>query len=125
MTLDFFAFSLRVDPLVIAGVGLWALVLYFIFAGFRQRMADGLMQWFNFAERSLYLSAEEFEKTRPARESQNAFWASILGVFPFLILGGFCDYGITMGLGQSWAISFGIMGTIIGGIYELARRNQL
>jgi hypothetical protein len=125
MTLDLLAFSLRLDPLVIAGVALWALLLYLSFAGFRQAVAEGLTRWFNFAERSLYISPKEFEETRAARESQNAFWASILGILPFLILGGLCYYGFVVGLGQSWAISFGLMGTIIGGIYELARRNQI
>jgi hypothetical protein len=106
-------------------VSLWALALYLSFAGFRQGVTDGLVRWFDFAERSLYLSQEEFDQSRPARESQNAFWASILGILPFLLLGALCYYGLTVGLGQSWAISFGIMGAMLCGLYELARRSQL
>lgn len=125
MTIDLFAFSLYLDPLAIAGVSLWALALYLSLAGFRQNVADGLVRWFDFAERSLYLSQEEFEQTRPARESQNAFWASVLGILPFLLLGGLCYYSLTVGLGQSWAISVGMMWVILSGLYELARRSQL
>jgi hypothetical protein len=124
VTIDLFAFSLYLDPLAIAGVSLWALALYLSLAGFRQGVTDGLVRWFDFAERSLYLSQEEFEQTRPARESQNAFWASVLGILPFLLLGGLCYYSLTVGLGQSWAISVGIMWVILSGLYELARRSQ-
>jgi hypothetical protein len=125
VTIDLFAFSLDLDPLAIAGVNLWALALYLSLAGFRQSVTDGLVRWFDFAERSLYLSQEEFEQTRPARESQNSFWASVLGILPFLLLGGLCYYSLTIGLGQSWAISFGIMGVMLSGLYELARHSQL
>jgi hypothetical protein len=125
MPIDLFAFSLYLDPLAIAGVSLWALALYLSLADFRQAVTDGLARWFDFAERSLYFSQEEFDQSRPARESQNAFWASILGILPFLCLGGLCYYGLTVGLGQSWAISFGIMGVMLCGLYELARRSQL
>jgi hypothetical protein len=124
MPIDLFAFSLYLDPLAIAGVSLWALALYLSFAGFRQGVTDGLVRWFDFAERSLYLSQEEFDQSRPARESQNAFWASVLGILPFLLLGGLCYYSLTVGLGQSWAISVGIMWVILSGLYELARRSQ-
>jgi hypothetical protein len=124
MSFDFLAFSVRIDPLVVLGISLWALTLYQSFARLREGIIKGLGIWFNLAERSLYLSDQEFEKTRPARESQNAFWASILSVFPFLLLGGLSYYGITIGLGQSWAISFAVMGAIISSIYDLARRSQ-
>jgi hypothetical protein len=122
--MDFLAFSISVNPLVIFGISLWALTLYLSLARLREKITIGLGTWFNFAERSLYLSSQEFEKTRPARESQNEFWASILGIIPFLLLGGLSYYGITVGLGQSWAISVGLMGVILSGIYDLARRNQ-
>lgn len=125
MPIDLFAFSFSIEPLAILGIGLWALTLYLSFAGFRQRVMNALSSWFNFAERSLYLSEQEFERTREARESQNAFWASILGIFPFLLVGGLCSYGITVELGQSWAISVGLMGAMLSGIYELARNSQV
>jgi hypothetical protein len=122
--MDFLAFSIPIDPLVIFGISLWALTLYLSLAQLREKIATGLGAWFNFAERALYFSSQEFEKTRPARESQNEFWASILSIIPFLLLGGLSYYVITVGLGQSWAISVGIMGAILSGIYDLARRNQ-
>jgi hypothetical protein len=122
--MDFLAFSIPIDPLVIFGISLWALTLYLSLAQLREKIATGLGAWFNFAERTLYFSSQEFEKTRPARESQNEFWASILSIIPFLLFGGLSYYVITVGLGQSWAISVGIMGAILSGIYDLARRNQ-
>ncbi len=84
---------------------------------------EQLSRWFNFAERSLYTSAEEFERTRNARESQNAFYASLLSIVPFLLAGWLCDYGIEVGLGRSWAISVGIVACIVAGVYELGRRD--
>jgi hypothetical protein len=119
MAIEFFGFSPTIDPLVATGVSLWASTLYLSFARLRQSTMDNLMQWFAFAGRSQ--SATDPEKTRLARESQREFWASLLSIVPFLFGGGLCYYGIVVGLGQSWAISFGIMGIIISGIYELAR----
>jgi hypothetical protein len=115
----FLGFSLSIDPLIITGVSLWALTLYLSFARLRQRTMEGLIRWFDFAGRSP--AATDPEKTRLARESQREFWASLLSIVPFLFSGGLCYYGIAVGLGQSWAISFGIMGIIVSGIYELAR----
>jgi hypothetical protein len=119
MAIEFFGFSPTVDPLIATGVSLWALTLYLSFARLRQGTMEGLIRWFDFAGRSQ--SATDPEKTRLARESQREFWASLLSIVPFLFGGGLCYYSIAVGLGQSWAISFGIMGIIISGIYELAR----
>jgi hypothetical protein len=119
MSLRFLDLSLKIDPLIVTGVSLWALTLYLSFARLRQGTMEGLMRWFNFAGRSL--SETDPEKNRLARESQREFWASLLSVVPFLFGGGLCYYGIAVGLGQSWAISFGLMGIIVSGIYELAR----
>lgn len=82
-----------------------------------------LNRWFNFAERSLYSSETEFEKTRVARESQNAFYASLLSIVPFFVVGGLCNYGVEIGLGKSWAISMGILACMGCGVYELGRRD--
>ena len=78
---------------------------------------------FVFAERSLYTSQEEFEKTRDARESQNAFYASLFSILPFFIIGGFCNWGVELGLGQSWSISMGMLACMACGVYELGRRS--
>jgi hypothetical protein len=126
MATELLGFSLAIDPLIITGISLWALTLYLSFARLRQSTMEGLIGWLNFAGRS----PVDPEQTHPKRtrldyESQREFWASLLSIVPFLFGGGLCYYGIVAGLGQSWAISFGIMGVITGGIYELARANDI
>jgi hypothetical protein len=56
-------------------------------ATLRESIIDGLDGWFNFAQRSLYTSEAEFERTRKGRESQNAFLAALMSIIPFLIMG--------------------------------------
>ncbi|OKH25648.1 hypothetical protein NIES593_04765 [Hydrococcus rivularis NIES-593] len=121
----FFPFSLKLDPIAIAGSCLWSLALYLGFSSAREWIIEKLDRWFNFAERSLYTSVEEFEKTRRARESQNAFYASLFSIVPFLALGGLCNWGVEIGLGRSWAVSVGILACIASGVYELGRRDGL
>ncbi len=113
------------DTAMIAGSSLWSLALYSTFSSAREMVIEGLNRWFNFAEQSLYLSREEFEKTRPARESQNAFYASMFSIIPFLAIGIVCNWGIAIGLGRSWSVSMGILACIASGIYELGRRDGL
>jgi hypothetical protein len=122
---DLLPFSLKLDTIAIAGSCLWSLALYLGFSSARNWIIEKLDRWFNFAERSLYTSVEEFEKTRRARESQNAFYASLFSIIPFLAVGGFCNWGIEIGLGRSWAISIGILACIACGVYELGRRDGL
>lgn len=123
MVIDFIIFSVRVDPSAIASACLWALALYLGFSPLGDWIMEQLMRWFNFAERSLYSSIEEYERTRTARESQNAFYASILSIFPFLGFGAICNFGVELGLGKSWAISVGILACMGCGVYELGRRD--
>ncbi len=112
-----------VSPSTIAGVSLWALALYLGLSGARDWVMVQLTRWFNFAERTLYPSEEEFERTRPARESQNAFYASFLSIFPFLAIGTCCNLGVELTLGAAWAISIGILACIGCSIYELGRQD--
>jgi hypothetical protein len=123
MLTDIFPFRLALDTTVIAGASLWALALYLGFSSLSQWLMEQLNRWFNFAERALYISAEEFEKTRKGREAQNAFYASIFSIVPFLIVGGLCNWGVELSLGRSWAISMGILACIGSGVYELGRRD--
>ncbi|MFB2835515.1 hypothetical protein [Floridanema evergladense] len=122
---DLFPFSLSINSTAIAGTGLWSLALYLGFWQFSEWIMDQLKRWFNFAERSLYTSEAEFEKTRQARESQNAFYASIFSIIPFLLAGGICNYFVELTLGSSWAISVGILACVGCGIYELGRRDGM
>jgi len=123
MLTEIFPFRLNLDASVIAGASLWSLALYLSLSSLTQWVMEQLSRWFNFAERSLYASAEEFEKTRKNREAQNAFYASILSIVPFLFVGGLCNWGVELSLGRSWAISMGILACMSCGVYELGRRH--
>jgi hypothetical protein len=116
-------FSFDLDTTLIAGMALWSLALYLGFFPVGEWLMEQLSRWFNFADGSLYTSKQEFERTRKGRESQNAFYASILSIVPFLVVGGLLDYGMELGLGRSWAISLGMLACIGCGIYELGRRD--
>ncbi|MBE9118752.1 hypothetical protein IQ249_22955 [Lusitaniella coriacea LEGE 07157] len=117
-------FQIHINTATIAGACLWSLALYLGLASVREWITEQLDRWFNFAERSLYTSAQEFERTRPARESQNAFYASLMSIFPFLIAGTLCNWGVEISLGRSWAVSFGILACMGCGVYELGRRSN-
>ncbi|OKH26294.1 hypothetical protein [Chroogloeocystis siderophila] len=123
MLSDIFLFKFDINATTIAGASLWSLALYLGFSPVSEWVIDQLNRWFNFAERSLYSSETEFEKTRVARESQNAFYASLFSIVPFLIVGSLCNYGVEIGLGKSWAISMGILACMGCGVYELGRRD--
>ncbi|MBD2138382.1 hypothetical protein H6F32_12440 [Anabaena sp. FACHB-1237] len=123
MIIDIFAFQIYIDKIAIAGTSLWSLALYISLLKLKEWVILQLNRWFNFAERSLYTSEKEFEKTRQARESQNAFYASLCSIIPFLIIGGLCNWGIQISLGPSWAISTGILATMGAGIYDLGRKS--
>jgi len=116
-------FRFELDTIAIAGASLWSLALYLAFSPTSEWVIKQLDRWFNFAERSLYTSQSEFERTRKTRESQNAFYASLFSIVPFLVIGAFCNWGIEISLGRSWGISTGILACISSGIYELGRRD--
>ena len=124
MAIDLFAFRLEIDAVAIAGTALWALALYLGLASIRHWIVAQLNRWFNFAERSLYLSTEEFERTQPERDAQNAFFASLLSIVPFLLLGALFNYGIEVGLGRSWSISVGLMACVASAVYDLGRKQE-
>ncbi|AKG23641.1 hypothetical protein [Calothrix sp. 336/3] len=123
MLTDFLPFSFELNTVAIAGASLWSLALYLAFSPISEWLMVQLTRWFNFAERSLYTSKAEFERTRVARESQNSFYASIFSIFPFLIIGALCNWGVEISLGSSWAISMGMLACIGCGVYELGRRD--
>jgi hypothetical protein len=123
MLRDLLPFQISIEKATLAGICLWALALYLGFSPVSDWVMEQLQRWFNFAERSLYTSQEEFERTRTARESQNAFYASLFSIVPFLIAGGLLNFGVEVGLGKSWALSTGILAAIGAGVYELGRRD--
>ena len=123
MLTDMLPFRFVLDTTAIAGAALWALSFYLGFSPLSGWVMEQLNRWFNFAERSLYISAEEFEKTRKGREAQNAFYASVFSIVPFLLVGGLCNWGVELSLGRSWSISMGILACMGCGVYELGRRD--
>lgn len=123
MLTEIFPFRFVIDATAIAGASLWSLALYWGLSPVSEWVIDQLNRWFNFAEQSLYTSKSEFERTRQGREAQNAFFASLFSIVPFLLVGGFCNWGVELGLGRSWAISMGLIACVGGGVYELGRRD--
>jgi len=120
---EIFPLRFALDATTIAGAGLWSLALYLGFSPIGEWVMEQLNRWFQFAERSLYISQIEFERTRKGREAQNAFYASLFSIVPFLVLGGLCNYGVEFSLGRSWAISMGLLSCVGCGVYELGRRD--
>ena len=124
MRIDIIPFSFELDTVSLAGSCIWSLALYVGLDSTKNWISTQLERWFNFAEGWLYTSSEEFEATRPARESQNAFYASILSIFPFLIVGALINWvtDISFG-GSSWAIALGLMTCAICGLFALANQD--
>lgn len=125
MLTEIFPFQFAVDTTALAGASLWALALYLGLSSLSEWVTEQLNRWFNFADRALYTSEKEFERSKRARESQNALYASVLSIVPFLAMGGVCNWGVQFTLGSSWAISVGIIACIICGVYELGRRDGM
>lgn len=117
-------FSWEINTTIIAGSCLWCLALYLSLATFRESIIDGLDRWFNFAERFLYTSKAEFERTRQGRESQNAFLAAFMSIIPFLIMGILANWLVELALGRNWSISMGILACISSAVYDLGRRDS-
>ena len=123
MLFELFPFLLSIRAISVAGASLWSLALYL---NLNRTVVDwvreGLLRWFNFAERSLYQSQVEFDRTRAVRESVNSFYAALSSITPFLILGAICNYGVEFHLGSGWAISVGAIACGICALLELGRR---
>lgn len=117
-------FTWELNTTIIAGSFLWSLALYIGLENLRESVIDGLERWFNFAERFLYISEQEFERTRQARESQNAFLASLVSILPFLLMGVLCNWLVEIGFGRSWSISVGILVVISCAVYDLGRKDS-
>lgn len=119
MELKVLPFTFELDTVAIAGACLWSLALYVSLPKVKNWITKQLSRWFNFAERSLY-TRKEYEETRQVRESQNAFYASVCSIVPFLVAGAVTDWLIDLSFGSSsWAISLGIITCIISGVFAL------
>ncbi|MCY7393192.1 MAG: hypothetical protein LH647_17365 [Leptolyngbyaceae cyanobacterium CAN_BIN12] len=125
MMIEIIPFTFEISPVAIAGTSLWSLALYLGLSSTSEWVILQLNRWFNFAERSFYISQEEFERDRKGREAQNAFYASIFSIFPFFIFGGLCNLGVEATLGQSWGISIGTLACLSCAVFELGRRDGM
>ena len=124
MRINFIPFSFELDTVSLAGSCIWSLGLYIGLDSTKKWISDRLEKWFNFAEGWMYTSAEEFEETRPAREAQNAFYASVFSIIPFLVAGVITNWAIDVSFGgSSWAIALGLMTCTICGLFALADRD--
>jgi hypothetical protein len=93
--------SAVLDTATVAGTALWAIALYWGFSP----LAEGVI-----------LALEN-------RLGEGSPAASLLGIVPFLLVGGLAHYGLTLSLGGSWAVSLGVIAAIGCGVYELGRRD--
>lgn len=124
MKINIIPFSFDIDTVSLAGSCIWSLALYIGLDSTRSWISKQLERWFNFAEGWLYTSVEEFEATRPARESQNAFYASVLSIVPFLVAGAIVNWLTDLSFGgSSWAIALGIMTCAICSLFALANQD--
>ena len=124
MRINIIPFSFELDTVSLAGSCIWSLALYVGLNSTKNWIRHQLERWFNFAEGWLYTSTEEFEATRPARESQNAFYASILSILPFLIAGAIVNWITDLSFGgSSWAIALGLMTCAICSLFALANQD--
>jgi hypothetical protein len=125
MQINIIPFSFEIDSVSFAGNCIWSLALYVGLDSSKNWIAHQLERWFNFAEGCLYTSTEEFEETRSAREAQNAFYASVLSIIPFLVAGTIANWATNISFGgSSWAIALGVMTCIICGLFALANQDQ-
>ncbi|WP_242025848.1 hypothetical protein [Phormidium sp. FACHB-322] len=90
------------DTATIAGTALWAIALYWGFSPFADRVILAFESWLG----------------------ENSPAASLLSVVPFLAAGGLAYYSLTLSLGDSWAVSLGVLAAIGCGVYELGRRDS-
>ena len=121
---EFIPFTINFDKVIIAGICLWSLACYITLSSLKEWIIEQITRWLNFADRTLYLSQEEYDKSKETRDAQNTFYASIISIIPFFILGIGCNYILDIGLGKSWAISFGMMSCILGSIYQLGKQSN-
>ncbi|MEL6787904.1 MAG: hypothetical protein AAFO76_10950 [Cyanobacteria bacterium J06607_15] len=124
MQINIIPFSFEIDSVSLAGSCIWSLALYIGFESGKNWISGQLERWFNFAEGWMYTNSEEFEETRAAREAQNAFYASVFSIIPFLIAGAVTNWIIDLSFGgSSWAIALGLMSCAIFGLFALANQD--
>ncbi|HEY9689999.1 MAG TPA: hypothetical protein V6D46_08385, partial [Coleofasciculaceae cyanobacterium] len=79
---------------------------------------------FDFVERSCSRSQERFEETRPERDLQNALYASIFSIIPFLSAGFLIHMILFQILDPAWMIGISFIACLGSGAYELKRHDR-
>lgn len=118
---EWFPLQLSVSTSLLVGASLWSLALYLSLSRLVDWTTDALTRWFNFAERSLYTSQQDFETTRSVRESVNRFYASLISTIPFLALGAGAYSFTQLYLGTTETILVGMICCALGLLYEMRR----
>lgn len=93
-----------VRPPLLAAIALWALGLYWGFSPVNDQIVDRLSQWLPF--------------------DREAALSSLLSLLGFLGLAVTIVYLTQFSLGGSWAVSWGLIVCLSGGVYELGRRDS-
>ncbi|MCS6812564.1 MAG: hypothetical protein NZ772_03185 [Cyanobacteria bacterium] len=114
--------SLSFNATAIASVGLWSLALYLGFSPIGAWLEHSLLCWLAGVDRHSTPSIDD-PYTQGSSGSQVAIYANLLAMLPFLLGGLLCSFGVELSLGQSWALSLGILAAVSCGIYELGRRD--
>ncbi|NJL49259.1 MAG: hypothetical protein HC929_19660 [Leptolyngbyaceae cyanobacterium SM2_5_2] len=110
---DLFPFPRPISLGAVAGVALWALAFYLGFSSLADRAFERGYGWFQ----------SRLGKAQ-SQEAVAEVLASLVSLIPFLLIGGLAYAGLTLTLGGSWAVSFGLIASIGSGVYELGRRNS-
>ncbi len=93
-----------IRPPLLVAIALWALGLYWGFSPINDRMVERLSQWLSF--------------------DREAALSSVISLLGFLGVAVAIVYLTQISLGGSWAVSWGVIMCMGGGVYELGRRDS-
>jgi hypothetical protein len=110
---DWFPFHSPISLGAVAGTALWALAFYLAFSPLVDRWFEGCYGWLQ----------TNLGKAN-SRDAVIGILASFISLIPFLLVGGLAYWGLSLSLGRSWAVSFGLIACIGSGVYELGRRDS-
>ncbi len=122
--------AIILDPTTLSGICLWSLTLYLSLTSIREGVTAKLEQGLYRIGGFPLTDEDQKNLTSPenampfGRSEAIAIFASLLSIIPFFVIGFFCNYGLEISLGRSWAISTGILACISCGVYELGRHSS-
>lgn len=93
-----------IRPPLLVAIALWALGLYWGFSPINDWIVDHLSHWLAF--------------------DQEGALSSLLSLLVFLSTAISIVYLTDFSLGGSWAVSWGVIACLSGGVYELGRRDS-